>query len=154
MSRFSFAAALALTLLASCAPNVERLVNPTSIDEFCRDRAPRYTAILSVLSSSGDEQESFPVPTAAQIHGFISKESGVIAHWSSGEPLLKANLAKSLGYGGPYVDVRDAAIVNRLSGVDSRRMYLTVKLPTGAMKTVPVRAFDLQDICSEGKLSP
>ncbi|GAC1411747.1 MAG: hypothetical protein NVSMB64_21730 [Candidatus Velthaea sp.] len=152
MSRLMVGAALGAVLLSGCS-HAERLANPNRIDEFCRDRAPRYTAILSVVSSSGDQAESVPVPSAAEIRKTIHDESGVIAHWDGGQPLLKPNLAKSLGYVGDYVTVQDAAIVNRLSGTDSRRMYLTVRLNTGT-KTIPVRAYDLQDICSEGKLSP
>ncbi|GAC1420846.1 MAG: hypothetical protein NVSMB5_13610 [Candidatus Velthaea sp.] len=152
MSRFTIGAALAAALLSGCS-HAERLANPNRIDEFCRERAPRYTAILSVVSSAGDQVETFPVPSANQIRKTIHDEGGVIAHWDAGQPLLKANLAKSLGYIGDYITVQDAAIVNRLSAGDSRRMYLTVRLKDGT-KTIPVRAFDLQDICTEGKLSP
>ena len=64
------------------------------------------------------------------------------------------NVAKQLGYAGDLAKLTDAAISNRASGVDSRRVYLTFALPDGTAKTLAFRAYDMQDVCSDGKLSP
>lgn len=140
-------------LLGGCAPSAPRLFAPNSVDAFCGTRTPLSTAIESVVASADDTVETFPVPSAAEIKATVEKTTGVIAHWTN-QQLLLPKTAQALGYDGKYVQLVDAAITDRLSGVDSRRIYLTVKRKDGTLRILPMRAYDVQDICNEGKLSP
>jgi hypothetical protein len=153
MSRILAAASLAALLLGGCAPNVPRLTSPNRVDSFCpEDRVAKATAIESIVTSTGDKAEAFPVPSAAEIANIVKSTGGVIGHWDA-QQLYSPAVAQSLGVSGPYLQLTDAAISNRLSGVDSRRVYLTFKLPDGSSKTLPFRAYDMQDVCNDGKLS-
>jgi len=151
MLRLLFTASVAAALLSGCAPNVIQIRSPQHIDAFCGGRVPQVTSILSVVTSAEDKTATFPVPSTAQIRKNVAAAGGVIAHWDN-QPLLLPGVAKELGYPGQYLTLGDAAITNREAGVDTRRMYLTVKID-GGTKTVALRAFDLQDICNEGAKS-
>jgi hypothetical protein len=151
MLRLFFTVSFAAVLLNGCAPNVIQIRSPQHIDAFCEGRVPQVTSILSVVTSAEDKAATFPVPSAAQIRKNVAAAGGVIAHWDH-QPLLLPGVAKELGYPDGYLILGDAAITNREAGVDTRRMYLTVKIK-GATKTVALRAFDVQDICNEGTKS-
>ncbi|MFN2460233.1 MAG: hypothetical protein ABR591_06060 [Candidatus Velthaea sp.] len=145
-------ALLAASALTGCAPHGPRMHPPNRIEPFCSGRVPQVSAILSVVTSAADRIESVPAPRAGDARRTLTALGGVIVHWN-GQPLLLPAVAKELGYPDRYVTLVDAAIYNRKAGVDTRRMYLTVKLPAGGTKTFATRAFDVQDICNEGTRS-
>ncbi len=141
-------------MVAGCAPNVPRLLGPERVTSFCqKDQVAKVTAIESIVASTGDKAEDFPVPGPAEVEHITKSTGGVIAFWDNQE-LLSPNVAKQLGYSGQLAQITAAAISNRASGVDSRRVYLTFKLPDGSARTLAFRAYDMQDVCSDGKLSP
>jgi hypothetical protein len=108
------------------------------------------TAIESIVASTSDQPVLAGIPPAASIRKFAGDTGGIIAHWND-QPLLLPHTSKALGLSGEYVTLGDAAIGNGPPAGDSRRIYLTVKTPTGS-RTVALRAFDVQDVCNEGKL--
>ena len=146
----SFAVPLWAALLAGCSSSVPRSHQPDRIDAFCADRVPIATAVESIVASTSGVSEQVPVPSADRIIAIVKESGGVIAHWND-QPLYLPKIAKSLGADGDYVTLGDAAIGNNAVGADSRRIYLTVRTKTG-QRTLALRAFDVQDVCNEGKL--
>ncbi len=80
----------------------------------------------------------------------VADSGGIVAHWND-QPLYLPALAKSVGEIGDYVTLGDAAIGDAPPTGDSRRIYLTIKTKTGP-QTFALRAYDVQDVCNEGKL--
>ncbi len=144
-----------LMCLAGCVGSGHpRLLSPNTVESFCggADNYARETAIESIVASTDALPEDFPIPSQAQIVHNVRAQNGVIAHWTD-QPLYLPKVAKAYGYPDDYVRLGDAAITNRMISVDARRIYLTLILPDRARKTLPFRAFDVQNVCSEAKLS-
>jgi len=149
MVRSLFAAGWCTVLLAGCSSSVPRLHQPDRIDAYCGDRVAISTAIESIVASTGDVVEPVAAPSGAAILKLVKASGGVIAHWND-QPLYLPKTAKALGADGDYVTLGDVAIGND-AGTDSRRIYLTLKTGAGP-KTFALRAYDVQDVCNEGKL--
>lgn len=152
MVRLIASIAAGAVLLGSCAPAGPRMLSPKRVDAFCGDRYVRSTAVQSILTSVGDRIEPDPPPAAAEIERELARSTGVIAHWDD-QPLLLPGVARQLGYAGRYVSVADAAIGNNAAAAGSRRIYLTLMLPGGRRTTFVFRAYDMQNVCNEGRLS-
>jgi hypothetical protein len=150
MPRSFVAASLGALLVAGCSSSVPRLHQPDHIEAFCGDRVAMLTAIESIVASTSDQPSLAGIPAAAAIRKFAGDTGGIIAHWDD-QPLLLPHTAQALGIGGDYVTLGDAAIGNGPPAGDSRRIYLTVKTPAGP-RTVALQAYDVQDVCNEGKL--
>jgi hypothetical protein len=150
MPRSLVAAPLCAVVLAGCSSSVPRLHQPDSIEAFCGDRVAIMTAIESIVASTSDQPVETGIPPAAAIRKFAGDTGGIIAHWND-QPLLLPHTAKALGLSGDYVTLGDAAIGNGPPAGESRRIYLTVKTPAGP-RTIALQAFDVQDVCNEGKL--
>ena len=142
------AVVLVLTLTA-CVQSGPRIRGPRTVDNFCGDKAPKVTAMESVVSSISDAPATFPVPDTATIRANTKLSGGVIGHW---DDLMMPLPKTALQYGitDPLVTVRDVAITNRKAGVDSRRVYVTIETPRGRV-TYAARAYDVQDVCDEGR---
>ena len=147
---FRIAGLFLAALCGGCSSAVPRLHQPDRIEAYCGDRAAIVTAIESIVSSTGSTIEGSTVPAAAQIAGSVKARGGVIAHWND-QLLYSPALAKLVGADGTYVTLGDAAIDDDPARADSRRLYLTLKTAAGP-KTFAVRAYDVQDVCNEGKL--
>jgi len=142
-------AGLLVLALAACAQSGPRIRGPRTVDNFCGEKAPKVTAMESVVSSIADAPAAFPVPDTAKIRATTKLSGGVIGHWNDLMlPLPKT--AKQYGITDPLVTVRDVAITNRTAGVDSRRVYVTIETPQGRV-TYAARAYDVQDVCDEGR---
>jgi hypothetical protein len=150
MLRSFVVAPVCAALFAGCSSSVPRLRQPDRIDAYCGDRAALATAIESIVASTSGVSEPARVPSGAGILKLVRASGGVIAHWND-QPLYLPKIAKSLGADGDYVTLGDAAIGNDSSGADWRRIYLTLRTKTGP-KTIALRAYDVQDVCNEGKL--
>ncbi len=144
-------ALLAAMSLCACSSRAPRLHQPDRIEAFCGDRAAIATAIESIVASTGDASSATVVPSSAPIRKGIETAGGIIAHWND-QPLYQPSLAKALGITGDYVTIGDAAIANGVAAKESRPLYLTVKTGSG-VKTFLLRAYDVQDVCNQGKLS-
>jgi hypothetical protein len=130
------------------------MLSPNQVDAYCGggEHYARTTAIQSIVTSTDDRLEDIPVPSAAAIARIVRSQGGVIAHWDA-QLLVLPDVARQLGYPGPDVTLGDAAIGNRLVDANSRRIYLTFILPDGSRKTYALRANDMQNVCSEARLS-
>jgi len=130
------------------------MLSPNRVDAFCGsgEHYARSTAIESIITSTDDRIEAVSVPASREIERIVRSQGGVIAHWDS-QMLAVPDVARQLGYPGPYAEIGDAAISNRLVDPQSRRIYLTFVLPGGVRKTYALRAFDMQNVCSEARLS-
>jgi hypothetical protein len=144
-----FAALFAL-LLTDCSSGVPRLHQPDRIDAYCGDRAAIATAIESIVASTNDAPAAAPAPPGSRIVAIVKESGGIVAHWNA-QPLYLPKIAKSLGIDGDYVTLGDAAIENIPATTDSRPIFLTLKTPHGP-KALALRAYDVQDVCNEGKL--
>jgi hypothetical protein len=149
MSGRLIAAFTCAALLAGCSSGVPRLHQPDRIEAYCGDRVAYATAIESIVASTSDAAEPVSVPSGERIAEGVKASGGIIAHWND-QPLYLPKIAKSLGAQGDYVTLGDAAIGND-AGADSRRIYVTLKTAAGP-KTLALRAYDVQDVCNEGKL--
>ena len=147
---FFFTAAGAL-LLAACAAPVPRLHAPDGVEVYCGDRAAVATAIESIVASTGDATEPPVRVSEAQIRKDIQSGGGIVAHWND-QQLYQPSLAKTLGADGKYVTLGDALISNRPTSTDSRPIFLALKTPSGS-KLFALRAYDVQDVCNQGKRS-
>lgn len=150
MLRSLFSAVVCVALGACSASNVPRLHQPDSVEAFCGDRVAMLTAVESIVASTNDAPVQTGIPPAAAIRKFAGDTGGIIAHWND-QPLYLPHTAKALRIDGDYVTLGDAAIGNGPPAGDSRRIYLTIKTPAGP-KTLALQAYDIQDVCNEGKL--
>lgn len=140
---------LCAAFVCACS-SAPRLHQPDRIEAYCGDRAAISTAIESIVASTGDGAERFPTPSDAQIRKLVKANGGIIAHWND-QALHSPAVAKTLGLGGTYVTIGDAAIPDQPAKGDSRQVYLTVKTGHGP-QTFALKAYDVQDVCNEGKL--
>ncbi len=150
MSRSFAGLMVCAALLAGCSSSVPRLHRPDRVDAFCGDRVAIATAIESIVASTSDAPEKIPIPAPGRIRSHVQQSGGVLAHWDN-QLLYLPVVAKSIGAPGDYVTLGDAAIGDGTAGSDSRRIYLTLKTSDGP-RTFALQAFDVQDVCNEGKL--
>jgi hypothetical protein len=152
MSRSFIVLPLGAAVLAACSSSasVPRLHQPDRIDAFCGDRVAIVSAIESIVASTSDAPQTAGLPSEGSILKTVRDTGGVVAHWND-QPLYLPKTAKLLGTQGDYVTLGDAAIRSDAGGAESRKIYLTLKTKTGP-KTISLQAFDVQDVCNEGKL--
>lgn len=143
------AACLLLLVPAACGPRAPQLLAPDRIESFCSEKEPRGTAVASILSSTADQIEPLLAPSVDDLNAQVRKNGGIIGHWNA-QPLFMPKLAKVLHVSGDYVDVRDVWIDNQLDGADSRIIYVTLAAP-GGTKRIALRAYDVQNVCVEGR---
>ena len=141
--------AVAPLLFASCAPAEPRLRPPTTLHDDCPEKAKVLTSsILSVLSSVGSDIGV--APAEERIPAIVAAQHGIIAGWDAPQPLIAPELARALGVGDRYVDVRRLVIPSGPALGKTRTVYLTVHTGTGD-RTIAVTAYDAQDICGTGQ---
>ncbi len=143
-------AAVAAAALAGCASSAPRLHQPDRIEAFCGDRVALITAIESIVTSTDDAPGASAVPPPAAIAKTVKDGGGVIAHWND-QPLYLPAVAKAVDAAGDYVTLGDVAIGPPPDSGSSRPIYLTVKSKAGP-RTFTLQAYDVQDVCNEGKL--
>jgi hypothetical protein len=150
MPRPWFAALAGAAAFAGCSSSVPQLHQPDRIEAYCGDRVAMITAIESIVASTSDAPENVAIPAPRALAAQIKAGGGVLAYWNDQLLLLPA-VAKMVGAPGDYVTLGAAAISSGEIAADSRRIYLTVKTASGP-RTFALRAFDIQDVCNEGKL--
>lgn len=145
----SAAFALALACAASgCAPHAVRFANATRVEAFCGSKQARATGIASVLTST-DDRLLDDRPTEADARRAVAAGDGVLIYWHD-QPLAMPNVARELGETDGYVRVREAAIPPAPEGATTRHLYLLLR-DRGGQRWVTVRAYDVQNVCVEGK---
>ena len=150
MSRFlvSLAPLAGLALLSSCAPKVPPLRSPASIEAYCGSKEARNTGIASVVSSTDDRLIDEDV-TGDDVRKAVRSGDGVIAHWAD-QPLAAPRVASALGEIDGYVHVQAAAIPPAIDGAQVRHIYLYVR-DHGRERWIVMNAYDVQNVCVEGK---
>jgi hypothetical protein len=147
-ARVAFAALVA-ALGASCAPSsVPPLRSPASVEAFCGSKQARNTGIASVLTST-DDRVLGETPSAEEIRRAVRSGDGVIAHWHSQE-LALPRVAQALGESDGYARVDAAAIPPAPDGAQIRHIYLEVR-DHGTDRWITMNAYDMQNVCVEGK---
>jgi hypothetical protein len=150
--RRSFARAASVAAVffsfAACAPAVPPLRSPVHVDAFCGSKEARNTGIASVLTSTDDDVLG-ERPSDEEIRRAVHSGDGVIAHWND-QPLALPRVSAALGETDGYARVRAAAIPPGPDGAQVRHIYLLVR-DHGAERWITMNAYDMQNVCVEGK---
>jgi hypothetical protein len=140
--------------VAACAPPAPRLHLPIRTEANCESRSVKQTAIDSIVASVDDTIRPGRYPGDAVLRKAIQHGGGVIAYWEA-QPFRAPDTAKALGVAGD-LDLKRAVITNQLEGSAQDRLgqyrpvWLTFATPKGDV-TVLERAFDVQNVCIEGR---
>jgi len=145
---------VALLGIAACAPSAPRLHLPIRTDANCESRSVKQTAIDSIIASVDDTIRPGRYPGDAALRTTIKSTGGVFAYWEA-QPFRAPDTAKALGVSGD-LDLKRAVITNQIQGSDQDRagryrpVWLTFSTPKGDV-TVLERAYDVQNVCIEGR---
>jgi hypothetical protein len=138
-----------LAALTSCGiPDAPRITHPVSVESFCGTREARTTAIESVLTST-DDRLLDEKPTRARVVAAVKAERGVIAHWND-QVLKLPNVSALLGETDGFARIDALGIPYAPEGSTSRTVYLLAR-DHGAQRWIAMSAYDVQDVCLEGK---
>ncbi|GAC1566702.1 MAG: hypothetical protein NVS2B3_00970 [Vulcanimicrobiaceae bacterium] len=142
-------ATIASPFVPGCAPRgVVRLAPPTRIESYCGSKKSRTTSIDSVLTSTNDTVLE-DRPTEREVRQAVASGDGAIAYFDA----LRLEIPKTaalLGESDGYARVRAAAIPPSPETAVTRHIYLRV-LDHGRERWITMLAFDVQNICVEGK---
>ncbi len=145
---------LVLLAAAACTSSVPRLHLPIRTEASCESKSVKQTAIDSIVASTDDTVRPGTYPGDAVMRNAIKNGGGVIAYWEA-QPLRVPDTAKFLGVTGDP-DLKRAVITNQLQGSEKDRLgqyrsiWLTFATPKGDV-TVLERAYDVQNVCIEGR---
>jgi hypothetical protein len=144
-----FAPIAVLVAATSCSPPAPRLQIPSRTEANCESKSVKQTAIDSIVASTDDTVRSGTYPGDALLRKKIKGGGGVFAYWN-GQPLRVPDTAKALGVSGDPV-LKRAVIMNDINAAEHwRPVWLTFETPHGEV-TVLERAYDLQNVCVEGR---
>ena len=145
---------LVLFALAACAAPAPRLHLPSLTEANCESKSVKQTAIDSIVASVDDTVRDGRYPGDAALRKQIKSGGGVFAYWKD-QPFRAPDTAKSLGVQGE-LELKRAVITNEVQGSDKDRVghyrpvWLTFATPKGDA-TVLERAYDIQNVCIEGR---
>lgn len=146
---------LALLLgVAACAPQGPRLGLPVRTEANCESRSVKQTAIESIVASIDDTVREGRYPGDASLRATIKRVGGVFAYWKD-QPFRAPDTAKALGVSGD-LQLQRAVITNQTQPAENERtgpwrpVWLTFATPHGPA-TVLERAYDVQNVCIEGR---
>ena len=134
--------------LAACASTAPPLRSPASVEAFCGSKEARNTGIASVVSST-DDRLLDERPTEAEIRAAVRSGDGVVAHWKA-QALALPRVAAQFGEADGYVRMDAAAIPPAPEGAQVRHIYLELR-DRGRDRWVTIAAYDVQNVCVEGK---
>jgi hypothetical protein len=140
-----------LLLASACAAQAPRLQLPSRTEANCESRSVKQTAIESIVASTDDTVREGRYPGDAAMRALVKRSGGVFAYWHD-QPLRAPDTAKALGQSGDLALER-AVITNQVDtagGEHYRPVWLTFATPKGPV-TVLERAFDVQNVCIEGR---
>lgn len=106
------------------------------------------TGVDSVMTSTDDVLLD-DRPTERDVQNAVRGGDGVLASFDD-QPLAIPRVAAALGESDGYVRVREVAIAVAPDGALSRRIYLKVR-ERGGSRWILMNAFDVQNVCVEGK---
>jgi len=137
-----------VSVIVACASQTPRLARPTRIETFCGSKQARMTSVDSVMTSTNDVILD-DRPTEREVRQAVMSGDGTIVHFAD----LRLAIPKSaatLGESDGYARVRAVAVPPAPEGALSRHLYLLVRERAGA-RWITMQAFDVQNICVEGK---
>jgi hypothetical protein len=141
-----------LLALVACASSAPRLHLPIRTEANCESKSVKQTAIDSIVASVDDTIRGGSYPGDTVLRKSIKKGGGVFAYWKD-QPFRAADTAKTLGVSGD-LELKRAVITNDVDRTDPdkpyRPVWLTFATPKGDM-TVLERAYDVQNVCIEGR---
>jgi hypothetical protein len=147
----AFSGALALAAAAGCAHADHPLSLPKSVEGFCGAKQVRLTALLSIMTSTGDRI----VPSArldeAHVRALLLRSGGALGRFQD-ELLRVPHTAQALGERDGLARVRAAVAVDAPEGATTRPLYLLVR-DRGGYRWIELSAFDVQSVCVEGRRS-
>jgi hypothetical protein len=140
---------LALLVLAGCTSSAPRIHLPSRTEANCESRNVKKTAIDAIVASTDDTVRAVRYPGDAALRADVKRNGGVFAYWTD-QPFRAPDTAKALGVSGDLSLAR-AVISNQLQpGLQYRPVWLTFASPKGDV-TVLERAYDVQNVCIEGR---
>jgi hypothetical protein len=140
---------LVVLVLAACAPSAPRIHLPSRTEAQCESRTVKKTAIDAIVASTDDTVRDARYPGDAALRGDVKRKGGVFAYWTD-QSFRAPDTAKALGLNGDLMLAR-AVITNQLEPKQQYRpVWLTFTTPKGDV-TVLERAYDVQNVCIEGR---
>jgi hypothetical protein len=143
---------LLLAVTACTSSSAPRLQLPIRTEANCESKSVKQTAIESIVASIDDTVREGRYPGDAALRKKIKGGGGVFAYWKD-QPLRAPDTAKALGVSGD-LELKRAVITNDVYELKSNRPYrqvwLTFATPSGEA-TVLERAYDVQNVCIEGR---
>ncbi len=135
--------------MTACAPSAPRIHLPSRTDANCESRSVKKTAIDAIVASTDDTVRDTHYPGDAALRARVKRSGGVFAYWTD-QPFRAPDTAKALGVNGDLSLAR-AVITNELGPKQQYRpVWLTFATPKGDV-TVLERAYDVQNVCIEGR---
>ena len=140
---------IALLVLAACTSSAPRIHLPSRTEANCESRAVKKTAIDAIVASTDDTVRDVRSPGDAALRAAVKRYGGVFAYWTD-QPFRAPDTAQALGVRGDLTLER-AVITNELGPKQQYRpVWLTFATPKGDV-TVLERAYDVQNVCIEGR---
>ena len=137
--------------ISACAPkNVPLIHQPVRMEAYCANisKKARPTAVASSMTSTDDAL--LPIrPTEPDVKRATSAGDGAIAYWNE-QPLALPRVSKILGETDGYARVRAAAVAPHVEGAENRRIFMLMR-DHGTYRWFAMNAYDLEDVCVEGK---
>ncbi len=144
-----YACGLAL-LLSACHSNIKPLEPIQSVEQSCRQGAPKGPGIMSIMASIADQPPLLTKLTTRDVERQSQKVGGVIAHWNDLE-LYLPNAAKLTNNPTGYLHVTAAAIDTPAPQAQSRTVLVLLQgSPSSSQRWYKATAFDIQSPCIEG----
>ena len=141
-------------LLVACSPAAPRLQLPIRTEASCESRSVKQTAINAIVASVDDTIRPGSYPGDGVLRKAIKNGGGTFAFWRD-QKLRVPDTAKALGIDGDPTLVR--AVITNVVQTDPqhpdepfRAVWLTLATPKGDV-TVLERAYDVQNVCIEGR---
>ena len=152
MNPSRFVPLLLLAATACTSSSAPRLHLPIRTEANCESKSVKQTAIDSIVASVDDTVRPGTYPGDAALRTRIKHGGGVFAYWKD-QPFRAADTAKALGITGDP-ELKRAVITNDVDRTDPdkpyRPVWLTFATPKGDA-TVLERAYDVQNVCIEGR---
>ncbi len=147
--RLVLAGACALSLSACVNSHVPYIKQPIKIVAFCQNlKLARPTAIASNMTST-DDTILRDRPTFADVRRAVSSGDGAIAYWHD-QLLALPRVSVLMGETDGYARVEAVAVAPYVPEKIDRPIFMLLR-DHGMPRWFAMNAYDLEDVCVEGK---